>query len=669
MKSSGSIALIYCLVLLIACVPESKKTLTEVDIKIADPEFRKIIELQNQEKTDSLLSYFTHPDPTYRYLSARAFASHHDGKALDSLYWLLDDPVIKVRAMAAYAIGQMQNESSESSLIKGFRQKDTMSTDNSANAEILSAIGKLGNAKLSEFMIDAEGYRDSDTLLLEGRMRSFYNFSLRGIHNADITKLAVESVRNPVLSHQIRLSAAHYLARTRDLDIEKVKFQIAEALTQEVDPDIKMALALALRNTNDPEIQTTLLDMLDLQIDYRVKCNIIRALAYYNYIQSAEKITALLRDENVHIAISASQFLKNNGSKDDVPYYRRIANDSIDWRVKASIYSSIFDILPYYYSKTLNATRWQVQQVLSQEEDPQVISAYISALGNDPGSYQTIIDQAEKSDNDKVTTTAVAALNKILAHDNFNGTYQGYIGYHRRKIFDYLLQQLEGSDEGILAEIANGIINEKTQLVPLVDSTTLLFAARDRLQVSKHIETINLLEKAIAKVRGVNTPNLTSPQTPKEINWEILEKNLDNDLAIVKTNKGIFKIKLLIEESPATVINFLELSESDFYDDRIFHRVVPNFVIQTGSPRNDVYGGADYTIRSELGPLYYSEEGYVGMARAEQTDTESTQWFVTHSPTPHLDGKYSIFGKVIEGMDVVHNIQVGDKITDIILTK
>jgi cyclophilin family peptidyl-prolyl cis-trans isomerase len=90
-------------------------------------------------------------------------------------------------------------------------------------------------------------------------------------------------------------------------------------------------------------------------------------------------------------------------------------------------------------------------------------------------------------------------------------------------------------------------------------------------------------------------------------------------------------------------------------------------VIQTGSPRGDNYGGEDYVIKSDVPPLSYIDEGYVGMASAG-LHTESTQWFVTHSPTPHLDGKYSIFGKVIEGMDVIHKIQVGDKILDIIIS-
>jgi cyclophilin family peptidyl-prolyl cis-trans isomerase len=111
------------------------------------------------------------------------------------------------------------------------------------------------------------------------------------------------------------------------------------------------------------------------------------------------------------------------------------------------------------------------------------------------------------------------------------------------------------------------------------------------------------------------------------------------------------------------VDNFYSLANSHYYDGKVFHRVVPNFVIQGGCPRGDGFGGEDYSIRSELGPLRY-KEGSLGMASAGK-DTEGVQWFITHSPTPHLDGSYSIFGQVIEGMNVVNAIEVGDVIEKI----
>jgi cyclophilin family peptidyl-prolyl cis-trans isomerase len=116
------------------------------------------------------------------------------------------------------------------------------------------------------------------------------------------------------------------------------------------------------------------------------------------------------------------------------------------------------------------------------------------------------------------------------------------------------------------------------------------------------------------------------------------------------------------------VVNFIKLINDGFYNGKTTHRVVPNFVVQGGCPRGDGYGALDYTIRSEIGLCWYDQAGYLGMASAGR-DTEGTQWFITHSPTPHLDGRYTIFGKVAEGMDVVNTLEVGDRIEKIELVK
>jgi cyclophilin family peptidyl-prolyl cis-trans isomerase len=112
------------------------------------------------------------------------------------------------------------------------------------------------------------------------------------------------------------------------------------------------------------------------------------------------------------------------------------------------------------------------------------------------------------------------------------------------------------------------------------------------------------------------------------------------------------------------VANFLELIESGYYTGKNFHRVVPNFVIQGGCNRGDGYGTLEYTIRSELPYLHYDREGMVGMASAGN-HTESQQFFITHSPTPHLDGNYTLFARVVSGMDVVHQTRLGDIIEEV----
>ncbi|NNE16006.1 MAG: hypothetical protein HKN51_13560 [Saprospiraceae bacterium] len=650
-----------------SCVPESKKILTEVEANPNDPVYQAILTHQYSEKTDSLLQYLKDDNPTYRYLAARAFASFQEPSALDSLKLLLNDPILKVRSMAAYSIGQIADPNSANDLIAGFRQRDTMSVDNSANGAILEAIGKLGDKKLAEYLVNAQGYRDTDTLLSQGRMKSIYRFGLRGITSPALTELAVNTVRNYNLDNTTRLYAAHYLARSNDLNIDKQKFQIAEAFIDESDVNIKIALALALRHTDDKEIQTTLLDQLELEQDYRIKCNIIRALASYEYIDSAEKITNLIKDKNIHIARSAVSFLDRKGIKEDVLLYRQIAKDTLPWQVKADLYKTINNLLPYYYTKTINATRWHIQKLIEKETDTVALAHYIRSLSNDPGAYQYLVKYSQENDNSILKTAIVETYSKMLSSDNFNGTFQGYARFHRRKILEEIKLALLSNDEGMIGAAADAIANPNTFLTELIDSTEFLFEAKEMLKNPAQIESIHAIDRAIANIRGVTKPTLEKVEGAIAPDWDLIKEYDQNTTAIVKTTKGTFTIQLFLNESPGTVLNFLKLSTDNFYDDKIFHRVVPNFVIQTGSPRGDNYGGKDYVIKSDVSPLYYDDGGYVGMASAG-LHTESTQWFVTHSPTPHLDGKYSIFGKVTEGMDVIHNIQVGDKILDIIIS-
>ena len=135
---------------------------------------------------------------------------------------------------------------------------------------------------------------------------------------------------------------------------------------------------------------------------------------------------------------------------------------------------------------------------------------------------------------------------------------------------------------------------------------------------------------------------------------------ISNPTAVIHTKKGTIRIELFASDAPMTVDNFIELSKRGFYNGVTFMRVVPNFVIQGGDPRNDMEGGPGYQIRCEINMRPYTA-GTVGMALSGK-DTGGSQFFITHSPQPHLDGGYTVFGQVVDGMDVVNRLARGDVI-------
>jgi len=140
------------------------------------------------------------------------------------------------------------------------------------------------------------------------------------------------------------------------------------------------------------------------------------------------------------------------------------------------------------------------------------------------------------------------------------------------------------------------------------------------------------------------TPRLTAPTVSTQF--------------YIDTDRGMIQLELAVLDAPLTVENFVALARRGFFDGLSFHRVVPDFVVQAGDPRGDGEGGPGHTIRDEINERPYVR-GTLGMA-LDWADTGGSQFFITQSPQPHHDAKYTVFGRVLAGMDVVDRIQAGD---------
>ena len=142
-----------------------------------------------------------------------------------------------------------------------------------------------------------------------------------------------------------------------------------------------------------------------------------------------------------------------------------------------------------------------------------------------------------------------------------------------------------------------------------------------------------------------------------------------NRTATIETDKGTIKFELAEDLAPITTANFIGLAESKFYDGLNFHRVEPGFVIQGGCPQGNGTGGSDQRIKLEVSPnLKHGEAGGVAMARSSHPDSASCQFYITLGPAGFLDMQYAVFGRVTEGMEVVKQIRVGDKMTSVTIS-
>ncbi|MCA9122750.1 MAG: peptidylprolyl isomerase [Planctomycetaceae bacterium] len=139
-------------------------------------------------------------------------------------------------------------------------------------------------------------------------------------------------------------------------------------------------------------------------------------------------------------------------------------------------------------------------------------------------------------------------------------------------------------------------------------------------------------------------------------------------VATIETKKGVIRIQLHDDKTPKTVENFEKLAAKGYYDGLKFHRVIPNFMIQGGCPLGTGTGGPGYKFADEFHPtLKHDGPGILSMANAGP-NTNGSQFFITHVATPHLDGKHSVFGKVLEGQDVVNAIVGGDVMEKVTVT-
>ncbi len=180
-------------------------------------------------------------------------------------------------------------------------------------------------------------------------------------------------------------------------------------------------------------------------------------------------------------------------------------------------------------------------------------------------------------------------------------------------------------------------------------------------------------KKETEKVKkSIESPSL--PEFLKKITKKDIEE-MKKKIAVIQTNKGVIKFEFFPDVAPKTVANFINLTENGFYDGTKFHRVVAGFVIQGGdplskdnNPYNDGTGGPGYTIPAEFNNRPHLE-GTVAMARSADPNSAGSQFYICLAPQPQLNGQYTVFGQVIEGLKVVHQIQKNDIINKITIEK
>jgi cyclophilin family peptidyl-prolyl cis-trans isomerase/HEAT repeat protein len=604
--------------------------------KFADPVMSKIADLQDRRSSDSLYTFFKHENPAYRKEAALAFASIQDSAAVDQLSNLLQaDPDTMVRRSAAFSLGQIRSQKSVRLLEAAIANEQDVNVRN----EALEAYGKV-TRQWKPLTSDA----DVNEGIAWSLFRSGQNNAVDPQHYSIASSLLAEKE-----NERTRLGAAHFFSRGAR-NPGKFLSVISNAALNDPSPEVRMAAASALRKIVNDTSLIALENVLKNEKDHRVRVQALAALQAFPFEKSKDHLLGALNDVTVNVGITASEAVKASVTENYWIDLANRVNEIKNWRIQANIYEAILKVTD---NKSVID---EIKRNYQNSYNPYQKAALLSALRGSVNSAEFIFQEMTKADTPVVRSSAAGALVALNRSNKFQPSM-------KKRFVEIYKAGVETGDVAVIGAIAGALTDSTLGYRAIITDYSFLQNAKSKLSLPRDIETLQPLEAAIAYFEGRKIAPEVINEFNHPIDWSLV-RQLPKDLtAVIKTSLGNITIRLLVEQAPGSVANFVALANNNYFDNKLFHRVVPNFVIQAGCNRGDGWGSEDYSIRSEFTPTRY-KTGSMGMASAGK-DTEGTQWFITHSPTPHLDGRYTIFAEVINGMEVVQRMEVGERITDV----
>jgi cyclophilin family peptidyl-prolyl cis-trans isomerase/HEAT repeat protein len=470
--------------------------------------------------------------------------------------------------------------------------------------------------------------------------------------------------------------AAYALGRNRSP--VGVRPLLAQVLAADMLVRAQVARGLARAAAGD-SLDTEALDALDLLAvapDPHVRINAIQSLASYGE-RARIPILAATRDADANVRVAAARALPEVMDRDLMRWswlwdvdtthaYRRAVlegatrmgvllpsigawSNSRDWRERSALAAAMGAAEPHL------GAQWS--RSLLRDPDARVRVAALQTIGRAIDSVPGLLPLLRASVGDSSALVRAAALEAIA----------------RRASADDVPLALEALRRARTDPYAEARVAAVRVLAAAWRRDSA--AIGDTLRLALALLPPPAEPPARRAGRGV-TPFAHWPSAepdPKPLAWyaevvrELVEPAVRGTLPVmeIRTERGIIGLELFAADAPLTVHNFVSLARGGFYAGTNFHRVVPNFVAQDGDPRGDGRGGPGYTIRDELNRRQYGR-GVVGMALSGP-DTGGSQYFITHSPQPHLDGGYTVFGRVQYGLDVLDAILQGDRILEVVM--
>jgi len=603
-----------------ACKPKNETTLN-----LDNPDIQKIIAYQNSKNVKGLIQYFVNTNLQLREKACSAFGSIKDTSALPSLYTMLEEEE-NVAQAAAFAVGQTGDLSSIGPIKKVLKR----SLNEETRYQLFVALGKCGDIDENYFLVSNYNVgKDA-----RGTAWALFYLSNRKMINEAGIDLALKILENEK-NVETRLGAAHAIARA---NLPHPWMDILPQFRKEQNDDVQMALASALKGITADSVNGSLIEFAQ-KTSANCQVNFIKSVAHLLLDRLFDYCSGNINsNKNINLQLASADYLAS------YPHYAlqflsETDMDDLNWRVRAILLSPLVELQNDEYINEVRSRYLSSENLYER-------GMLLTTLANLP-------DQRE------------LLMQEILSNDSIIGTYgmDAYASLFEKdsdeiklKERSFLLKCIASSSPSV-ATYAAFLLRDSLFISP--ENIKLLKEQLPQLQFPRMAEAYKELSNTIAFMEG---NEIDPPSTNQVIDVSQLPELLNIRSFRIMTTKGEIIMEPRAFEAPETVLTISKLIQEGYYNGKLFHRVVPNFVIQAGCPYGDGWGGLDSTMRSEFSRLQYST-GAVGMASSGQ-DTESCQWFISQSPTPHLNGRYTLFAYLSSGIDVVHDIEVGDRIIE-----
>ncbi len=630
---------------------------SQITNKYNDSIIRKIHDLADRRDAAGLLPYLKSADPNYRGEALFCLGSVQEIGIADTIFAAMQVEQERVRMIGAWALGQTGHPSAVPVL------KKILETETSplVKGMCYEALGKCGTEEDLKFIAAIECPLQES----EGQAMGIFRFGLRGITSV-LGNVRVVKLINSGTSTAGMIYASYFLGRYAGMDwLQTVPNEIVSIFEKERDQEIRSNIIKAVIRAKDEEAWPLAKSLLDSDADYRVKVNILNSMALIPWNKASKTIYSFVEGTDPNLSVAGAEAVQRHAVYTDLPALLNSIDKTTNWRSRSLLLGKALELVMGKPALVKKVEKMIFESV-NRTVDPYIKAWYLKALMTDPGQYAYVEIQHNSPNGPIVFTAALETLTEMRKSPNFAEASKTATAAGVNLEEEYLRifkKAIQSGDVSAVALAAQVIRDPKLNFREKIKDTGFLEEALTKVNKPSKIEAFVEVNQTIAWLRGKPPLQMGTPMYNHPINWEVVRRLAPKQKVLIKTSKGDFVVQLNVTWCPGTCAAFVEMAESGFYRNHTIHRVVPNFVMQDGCPRGDGWGSPDFTLRSEFSPTPFME-GTLGMASSGK-DTEGSQWYVTHSATPHLDARYTNFGFVIEGMEVVHQLEMGDIIKSI----